>query len=157
MKSGDADGARATLTRCVSCAMLLSVVRCCCMSPCVNYYCSALTLLPRRKHVAAILKFALLEYKHGFTERGRTIFEGLLSSEPKRLDLWNVYVDQEIACGEIDNARRLLERAVHLKLSTKKVKFFFKKFLSFEAAHGTPDTVQHVRDAAKAYVDALTS
>ncbi len=63
--------------------------------------CRALTLLPRRKHVPVILKFALMEYKNSFVERGRTIFEGLLSSEPKRVDLWSVYIDQEVAAGEL--------------------------------------------------------
>ncbi len=61
----------------------------------------ALTVLPRRKHVAVIQKHGILEYKSGFPERGRTIFEGLLSSEPKRSDLWSVYIDQEIASGEL--------------------------------------------------------
>ena len=57
-------------------------------------------MLPRRKHVATILKFALLEFKHSASpELGRTMFEGLLSSEPKRLDLWNVYIDQEVSSG----------------------------------------------------------
>lgn len=118
---------------------------------------SALTMLPKRKHVAVIEKFALMEYKNGFAERGRTIFEGLLSSEPKRVDIWSVYVDQEVSSGDVEHARRLLERVIHLKLSSKKMQFFFKKYLAFESQHGTPETVQHVRDAAKAYVESLAS
>ena len=114
-------------------------------------------MLPKRKHVPCILKFAILEYRNGFPERGRTIFEGLLSSEPKRTDLWSVYIDQETAAGDVDHARRLFERAVHVKQSTKKMKFFFKKYLSFEMQHGNAQTVQHVRDAAKAYVESLTA
>lgn len=33
-------------------------------------------------------------------ERGRSMFEGVLRNYPKRLDLWSVYLDQEIAAGE---------------------------------------------------------
>lgn len=96
-----------------------------------------------------------MEYKAGFQERGRTIFEGLLSSDAKRVDAWSVYIDQEVSAGDFDAVRRLFERIIHVKLSSKKMKFFFKKYLEFEAAHGTSDTVQHVRDAAKAYVESL--
>ena len=63
---------------------------------------SALTVLPRRKHVATIIKFALFEYKHcDSPELGRTMFEGLISSEPKRIDIWNVYIDQEASSGAL--------------------------------------------------------
>lgn len=41
-----------------------------------------------------------MEYKHGEPERGRTIFEGIISNYPKRVDLWNVYLDQEIKIGQ---------------------------------------------------------
>lgn len=45
-------------------------------------------------------------------EQGRIIFEGLMASYPKRLDLWNVYVDKEIKGGDVRAARNLLERLV---------------------------------------------
>lgn len=34
------------------------------------------------------------------SERGRSIFEGILRNYPKRLDLWSVYIDQEIKTGD---------------------------------------------------------
>lgn len=37
---------------------------------------------------------ALLEYRHGSQERGRGIFEEVLRTYPKRLDIWNTYLDQ---------------------------------------------------------------
>lgn len=40
------------------------------------------------------------------------MFEGLMASYPKRLDLWNVYVDKEVKAGDIRAARNLLERLV---------------------------------------------
>ena len=44
-----------------------------------------------------------------------------------------------------------------MKASTKKMKFFFKKYLDFEVKHGTEAQVQHVRDAARQYVEAVSS
>lgn len=60
----------------------------------------------------ALPRFAQNEFELGSVERGRTIFEGLMASYPKRLDLWNVYVDKEIKAGQLDAARNLLERMV---------------------------------------------
>lgn len=40
------------------------------------------------------------------------MFEGLMASYPKRLDLWNVYLDKEIKAGDLRAARNLLERLV---------------------------------------------
>ena len=42
---------------------------------------------------------ALAEFKVGSSERGRNIFEGVLRSYPKRLDIWSQYLDQEITRG----------------------------------------------------------
>jgi rRNA biogenesis protein RRP5 len=62
-----------------------------------------------------------------------------------------------LCLGDVEHARRLFERAVHVKQSTKKVKFLFKKFLAFEMERGTPETVEHVRNAARAYVESLAT
>ena len=114
----------------------------------------ALRALPKREHIAAISKFGILEFKYGETERGRTIFESILSNYPKHIDLWSVYLDQEIQRGGGDVAvvRRLFERVIALNLSSKKMKFFFKRYLDFEKKHGTEAGVQHVKDAARAYI-----
>ena len=61
-------------------------------------------------------RFAQNEFAHGSVERGRSVFEGLMASYPKRLDLWNVYVDKEIKSGDIRAARNLLERLVRTML-----------------------------------------
>jgi rRNA biogenesis protein RRP5 len=52
-----------------------------------------------------VLAIALSEYKLGDTERARTVFEGLVDSHPKRLDIWLQYVDQEARLGEVANVR----------------------------------------------------
>ncbi|BFZ59560.1 rRNA bioproteinsis protein rrp5 [Saitoella coloradoensis] len=112
----------------------------------------ALQSLPKRKHIKTILRFAQMEFKSGDAERGRTIFEGLLSSYPKRLDLWNILLDLEIALGETDAVRRLFNRVLALKLSSKKAKFIFKKWLGFEKEHGDDVSVTEVKERAAEWV-----
>ncbi|CAM9127824.1 unnamed protein product [Choristocarpus tenellus] len=85
LKQGDDEGARELLQR-------------------------SLQSLGRHKHIAVITRFALNEYEYGSLERGRSIFEGLMGSYPKRLDLWNVYLDKEIKTGDKRGARNLFER-----------------------------------------------
>ncbi|KAI8821806.1 uncharacterized protein EV422DRAFT_495369 [Fimicolochytrium jonesii] len=115
----------------------------------------SLQSLAKRKHVKTICKFAQMEFKYGEPERGRTIFEGIMSNYPKRVDLWSVYLDMEIRNGDVSITRRLFERVIALKFSSKKMKFFFKKYLDFEKKNGTPETVNHVKQAAVAYVESL--
>lgn len=117
----------------------------------------SLQSLPKRKHIETISRFAIMEFKYGEAERGRTIFEGIMSSYPKRVDLWSVYLDMEIKCGKLDIIRRLFERVIRMKFSSKKMKFFFKKYLEFEKKFGNDDTVEHVKNAAVAYVQSLQS
>ena len=52
--------------------------------------------------------------------------------------------------------RRLFERTIHLKLSSKKIKFFFKKYLEFETKFGTEASQSHVKDEAIKYVERMT-
>lgn len=73
----------------------------------------------------------------------------------------------EIKVGQVDtirfaafcliHRRRLFERVISLKFSSKKMKFFFKKYLTFEQGlgednGGRPD---HVKQSAMEYVDRL--
>ena len=52
-----------------------------------------------------ISKFGQLEFKLGEPERGKTMFEGLLSSYPQRVDLWSVYVDMLIKSGGLQTSQ----------------------------------------------------
>ena len=165
---GDAAGARALLKR-------------------------AIEVLPARDHVKIMEAFALLEYEFapggrgsgagagtGSRERGRTMFEGLLSTSPRALDVWAVYIDQEIAAlramraattsvpavggaaragaaadaAAVAAVRRIFDRALTLRLSSKKMKFMIKKYLAFETTYGDAAGVKRVHDTARAYVAA---
>ena len=52
-----------------------------------------------------ISKFAQLEYKLGEPERGKTLFEGIVDSHPKRWDLWTIYIDMEVGQNDIQSMR----------------------------------------------------
>ncbi|KAI9286089.1 hypothetical protein BC943DRAFT_322500 [Umbelopsis sp. AD052] len=117
----------------------------------------SLQSLPKRKHIKTIVKFAQMEFKFGEAERGRTIFEGVMSNYPKRVDLWSIYLDMEIRAGEQDIIRRLFQRVTSMKHSSKKMKFFFKKWLSYEKDHGTEKDIDEVKKRALAYVESISS
>ncbi|KAG4306303.1 hypothetical protein PORY_000291 [Pneumocystis oryctolagi] len=101
-------------------------------------------------------KFAQLEFKYGDPERGRTLFESLLSNYPKCTDLWSVFLDYEIKYGEQDNVRKLFQRAVSIKMSSKKASFFFKKWIVYEKNHGTDESIEYVKHCAVQYVSNFT-
>ena len=52
-----------------------------------------------------IRKFAQLEFRHGSVERGKTLFENMVTTYPRRTDIWSVYIGVCIKFGDIDQAR----------------------------------------------------
>ncbi|GAA5904744.1 Rrp5p [Sporobolomyces salmoneus] len=112
----------------------------------------SLKSLEKRKHVKTISKFAQLEFKLGDAERGRTIFEGIMDSYPKRLDLWFIYIDMEIKQRNVEGVRALFERVLANRLSSKKGKSVFKKWLTFEKEFGDEDGVETVKERAVEFV-----
>lgn len=55
--------------------------------------------------VNLMVKFAQMENKFGDKERAQTLFEQILSSYPKRVDVWSSYVDALVKSGDLDVAR----------------------------------------------------
>ncbi|GMG27239.1 unnamed protein product [Ambrosiozyma monospora] len=115
----------------------------------------ALQVLSKRDHVEAVRKFAQLEFSKGDNEQGRSLFEGLLSDVPKRIDLWNVYIDQEIKAGEKKKAEELFERVITRKLSKKQAKFFFGKWLAYEEKNEDEKAADYVKAKAAEYAQNL--
>lgn len=113
----------------------------------------ALEILPKKKHIKIVSTVAQLEFKYGVPERGRTIFEGILKSNPKRMDIWSIYIDMEIKSLNFINTRLLFERLSCSSLPPKKMKFVFKKYINFEIDHGTPQNVEKVKQAAVSYLE----
>jgi rRNA biogenesis protein RRP5 len=98
-------------------------------------------------------QFAMMEYKSGSPERGRTLMEGVVTSYPKRVDLWSVFIEMENKVGNIEGARRLCERAVTLRLRARQAKLFFKRWVQLENASGTPEAVHAVREKARQWIE----
>jgi len=123
----------------------------------------ALKSLPAYKHVETMKKVAQLEFEYGSHDRARTLFDGLLLKNPKRLDVFFVYVDKEVKHGDVDSARLLFQKqsgksgATKMKLSDKQMKSFFKKWFAFEEKHGTMNDQEAVKDAARSYVERASS
>ena len=112
--------------------------------------------LPQRKVVKVLVQVALVEIREGSRERGRSVFESVLRNYPRRTDIWSTYVDQEIKLfaesGDPERCRGLLERATHLELNPKSMKFLFKRYLDFERRVGDAKRVEHVKERAMQYV-----
>ncbi|KAL8788045.1 MAG: hypothetical protein Q9195_007511 [Heterodermia aff. obscurata] len=121
----------------------------------------ALQSLPPHTHLDTTSKFAQLEFtsSHGEPERGRTMFEGLLSTWPKRLDQWNILLDLELQHGEgsekKERIRGLFERMVRCKLNARKAKWVFKRWLQFEEQEGDGKSQERVQAKAAEFVKKL--
>ncbi|KAH8696661.1 putative rRNA biogenesis protein RRP5 [Talaromyces proteolyticus] len=129
----------------------------------------AMQSLPTYTHVEVTSKFIQLEFRsaNGDVERGRTLFEGLLSSFPKRIDLWNILLDLEMKQGDAEQVRQVFQRVLGSasddsgkKLKAKQARFFFKKWLSFEETlaateRGSEKRVEEVKAKAAEYVNSL--
>lgn len=64
-----------------------------------------LFFLPLISGVDVIAKFAQLEFRYGDAERGRSMFDKVLSSYPKRTDLWSVFIDLMVKYGAQKDVR----------------------------------------------------
>lgn len=113
----------------------------------------SLTVLDKKFHVEVLSRFATLENEVGNSERAETIMENILTSYPKRIDVWNVYIDMLIKSKKLDLARQVLDRAVIQKLPASKMKSLFKKYMKFEQDHGNPEGIEKIREMAKKYVE----
>ena len=112
----------------------------------------ALASLPKNEKTHMLTSYAILLYKYDKFDQGRTIFEDLVSKLPKRLDLWNVYVDQETKVNHFDFVRSLFKRMVEVKVSVNKIKGIFKKWLASEDTHGDENSVKEVEEKVQEYI-----
>ncbi|KAH8880404.1 nucleic acid-binding protein [Thozetella sp. PMI_491] len=102
-------------------------------------------------YLPLITKFAALEYRspNGDHEAGRTLFDSLLATYPKKFDIWNQLIDLEISAlaaakagGEASDTalavvRDVFERGTKAKgLKAKQAKTWFRRWAQFEEEHG---------------------
>ncbi len=102
-----------------------------------------------------------MEFRLGEPERGRTIFESVVSTYPKRLDIWSIYVDMESGSksrpGDPERVRKLYERMTSLQLSSKRARDLFKRWLEFEKKEGGQAEMEHVKHKAQTFVQNLAA
>ncbi|XP_068153955.1 rRNA biogenesis protein RRP5 [Drosophila tropicalis] len=112
----------------------------------------ALRTLPNSDHINCIVAFAKLFAKHDAPDMAQTLLDDVVTSYPKRTDIWLVYVDMLIKAQLIDAARNVLERAVVQKLRPNKMQVIYKKYLQLEENFGTEAHVANVKQQAEQWV-----
>ncbi len=108
--------------------------------------------LSEHKHVCVVQSFALAAFEQGKLVCAREVFEGLVGLYPKRLDIWNVWVDQEEKADQQKAARAVLRRMTTLPLSIKKMQGVFMCWLKYELRHGDEQAAEDVKAMAKEYI-----
>ncbi|RDW94919.1 hypothetical protein BP5796_00682 [Coleophoma crateriformis] len=115
----------------------------------------AIQSLPTHTHLNLTIKFAALEFhsESGSPERGRTMFEGLLSTYPKRLDIWNQLLDLEIQQSDKDIIRGVFERVTKIRsIKPKGAKAWFRRWSEWEEQNGDKKSQERVRAKAEEWV-----
>ncbi|KAF6822910.1 s1 RNA binding domain-containing protein [Colletotrichum plurivorum] len=125
----------------------------------------ARALLPRatqaleERHTAQLMaSFGALEFKspNGDAERGRTTFETILATWPKRFDFWSQLADLETSAAEPDAKaiRDVFERGTKAKgLKPKRAMKWFQRWAEWEAK-SDPKGRERVMAKAKEWVAA---
>ncbi|KAK6088407.1 S1 RNA binding domain-containing protein [Seiridium cupressi] len=112
--------------------------------------------LPKHAHLPLMTKIATLQFtsKHPNPELGRTMFEGLLSTFPKRFDLWNQLLDHEDTPGADKTVvRDVFERALKAKgLKARAAKKWFKRWADWEEKNGDQKSRERVSAGAAEWV-----
>ena len=118
------------------------------------------TALNKSDQCYVVEHIALHEYRRGSVENGRAMFEGLLSKAPKRSDLWQAFIDQELSLlsrsdpkASVSGIRALFNRLTTVTLPPKVMEQQLTKFLNFELKYGTQPDVEAVRQKARSYVE----
>lgn len=128
----------------------------------------ALQSIPQSEHRLLTAKFAALEFRtqSGDPERGRTIFEGLVSEWPKWATGWDMWVDIERGRVEkeesegarmeaLGRARTLYERMGRTAMKKRRAKFLFKRWLELEEKYGDANGQERVKALAREFVERL--
>ena len=117
----------------------------------------SLQALTKDQHVAMISKYGMLEFKYGNPENGRTMFEGIVSNYPKRMDIWSIYMDMELKYGQgnVTQARHLFERCLnseYIQKKPKKMKLVFQKYMEYENKQGNKNNLAKLRERVEEYL-----
>ena len=127
----------------------------------------ALQSVPSNEEPSLSADFARLEFRspQGDPERGRTIFEGLLSEWPNATSRWDEYVDsersrinaqstQDTKVQAKQRVRALYERMASSKMKRRRANLVFQKWRQFEEEEGDAKTMDRFRAVEKQYAEA---
>ncbi|XP_065088684.1 protein RRP5 homolog [Ochlerotatus camptorhynchus] len=117
----------------------------------------ALKSLENKEHIPLIVKFAFLYNRNSERDEAHILFEQIITSYPKRTDIWSQYVDMLVKDGLIDVARQTLDRAIAQRLPMKNMKTLYTKYVAFEEKHGDRAAVKRIKQAAADYVQTQLS
>ncbi|OII76937.1 S1 RNA binding domain-containing protein [Cryptosporidium andersoni] len=124
----------------------------------------ALQSIGRIKLIRLITDIARVELEYGNFNRARTIFENLISENPKRIDLWSQYFDALIKYFNSSNSevdiniiRSIFKSAIRNDLKPRKMKFLFSRWLAFEKEYGSLEDQKIVQKYAAEYVQKIES
>ena len=136
---------------------------------------SAMKTIPEKEQPHFLMDFARLEcdkdrYSCAVPEKGQTIIENLLTTFPRRSDIWLQAIDIEkklwLESGfdkkrpfseRIGRIRTLFKKVIAMDFSARVMKLFFRKWMELEEKYGDATTVQQVRECAKEFVKTLTN
>lgn len=110
--------------------------------------------LNRKEFIFFEIQKSIEEFKTGFLEQASTNFERLLASNPKRTDMWFVYLDMMVKYNQdLVKIRDLFDRAVGMNFKAKSMKTLFVKYLNFEKKNGDDRRVEMVKRAAGRFIE----
>jgi len=113
----------------------------------------AVKLLKKKDGVDLTCKFGVFEFRHGCPTQATQIFFHLTTNAPKRIDVWNVYVDQLIKAGLADKAREVLLSMCSGMFPLKQTSKVFQKAIAFEKKHGTDATLARMTQQLQKFAD----
>lgn len=100
-----------------------------------------------------MVKYALMTSRYELHDFAQTIFEKIISSYNKKLNIWFTYIAMMIKQGQIEIARSLFERLVIIKFPLKKLKSIYQKYIEFETKHGDSSNVSKIKKLARSTLE----
>jgi len=124
----------------------------------------AMQMFSKGNSIPLATRFAALEYRSpsGNHELGRTVFEGLLETWPKKFDVWNQLLDLEVSAlaakkakgkdsdADLAVVRDVFERGTKAKgLKARRAKLWFQRWAKWEEGNGDAKSREKVSTKAK--------
>lgn len=120
---------------------------------------SSQSILNKNEQLVVMEHLAIYEYRREKVDSGRAMFESLVLKAPRKSDLWQAYLDQEVALltrrstlGSVAATRQIFERLTTVQFSPKVMQQFLTRFLTFEQTYGNAAEVEKVKAKAREYV-----